>query len=209
MYPPTRFQTTRGNLWLCGEDDVTTEFLSSLHPATLIVTCKDHRVFSVDRAAEQNKLQKPMWLNLTYHKTQWSEFFGVLDRVVEVINSNSAVVVHDRTGCHRAALLTALILMFGNRIPFDECKEIVIAQRPVRIDEIQHSHRRTDGSWSEDHERWIRKFERLALDTNKSKFHFLPTPVKLPRTDTELLASSRRAQASRDHGYFEKRGNQE
>ena len=89
-----------------------------------------------------------------------------------MINSNSEVVVHCRAGCHQAALLTALILMFGKGISFDACKEIITAQRPVRIEEIQQPRQRADGSWTENHEQWIREFERIALDADKNTFRF-------------------------------------
>lgn len=77
--PPTRFPCGRGAVWICGQDDITVQFLRSFSQPPVVITCKDGPVPSVVKACEKagcpipNRI--PYLFNVGYFRGGYDELF--------------------------------------------------------------------------------------------------------------------------------------
>jgi hypothetical protein len=171
-YTPTRYSCPRGDLYVCGQQDITGEFADACS-SPLIVTCKNARVPAVDLVAKTHGLRRPLLFNIGYFKGREATFYEVLDDARKHLDHGNDVILHCRAGIHRAALSFCLMLMFFFRIRFQEARRRLETIRRVELDDILEGGQRDDGTWRRGHTEYIGVWEKTAL-SSMNVYELLP-----------------------------------
>ncbi len=173
---------------MCGERDITLEFLDSVNNP-MVVTCKNYRVDFVDDLCAQAGLEAPIHYNCGYYKNREGAFLSMAGDAITHLNDGYDVVLHCRSGVHRAALTAAELFMFGLKIPFARARKLVERSREVRINEIVHGSQREDGSWTENHMDYIPRWEAKAMNDNLSGHLRFAAPLQQPDHTIDVVVS--------------------
>ena len=145
-------------IWVAAEKDFEPKFLRSFHPTGQVFTCKDRRQGFVDDACADAGWPAPIVFNVGYQKHRVRDFTKFFLSIKDLVEKGSPVILHCRSGVHRAALSCCLVLMYGLAIPFDSAVKILRERRFILIEEILEP---TDGR--ERHADYVYKWERHAL----------------------------------------------
>ena len=142
---PASYQLPRACLHLCGEHDITEQYLKSINGKPLVVTCKDRRV-AKDHACRMACIDEPILFNIGHKPSRDRDWWPLLRDLIDFLNAGQDVILHCHAGVHRAALCACFVLMFGLQIRFDQARQMIEEQRNTRLDEILHADQRNDGS---------------------------------------------------------------
>ena len=131
---PTSFNVNHTKLWLCGEDDLTWDFLNGFDHNVLVVTCKPEpcgRI--VDRCHMQGKLT-PLLFNIGHVAHRGLDSDYIIRICYENLLANREVILHCKAGKHRAATFCLVVLMHVTGCGPQEVAEHMRALRPaIRI----------------------------------------------------------------------------
>ena len=164
---PTQYKAGGGVIWLCGENDVDDKFLKRfLHPP-LVVTCKPQMVDHIVEACDRRGCGSPILFNIGFYEARMNDFFDVHACIKEALDIGIAVIIHCRSGIHRAALATVLFLMFGYGISFKESRRWVESKRDVELDKIIRPRwDQVRNKYTEDHRLYIEDWSQHAQRYN-------------------------------------------
>ena len=138
---PSQIKVGKGYIWVCGEDDVTADFLRSLwrdDDATgpLVVTCKDARVPSVNRACQDVLGSDPLFFNIGFAPDREGRFTKVYGAIQGALDTARHVILHCRAGVHRAALAATFVLMLARGESFAAARACLENVRRVKLKQI-------------------------------------------------------------------------
>ena len=154
----------KARMWILGQQDIIDADLSELSEHTIIVNCKNERVPAIDQVCQRRAaaitVLDPM--NIGYAPGRWQRFEHALQMSIRAVNLGGDVVVHCKSGVHRAALAFALNLMFlqADTSFEDACKQLQEIRPQVDLPSIINPQPRHDGRFSEDMNPWIRDCEK-------------------------------------------------
>ena len=191
---PSQIKVGKGYIWVCGEDDVTADFLRSLWgdddaAGPLVVTCKDRRVPSVNRACQDVLGSDPLFFNIGFAPDRERRFTEVYGAVKGALDRASHVILHCRAGVHRAALAATLVLMFARGESFAAAKACLENVRRVKLQQIIEPQQNKYGRVTEDHRPYIKEWEFKAKKPG-SPFLVVPAPKKRPLPDARPDSAS-------------------
>ena len=152
----------RARMWILGQDEVINAVLKGLSEHTIIVNCKDERVPEIDQVCQSAPaitVLKPV--NIGYAPDRWGRFEHALQMSIRAVNLGGDVVIHCRSGVHRAALVFALYLMFlkADTSFEDACKQLQKIRPRVDLHGIIHPRLKRNNHLTEDKMPWIREWE--------------------------------------------------
>ena len=109
MGGPTEIRLPRSSLWICSEFDITQKFLWTVHSNTMIVTCKDAAVVSVQKAARACGLPEPVLMNISYFRARQQYLFDVIGDVTYTLNQGIDALYRCILACPMAYVATSMI----------------------------------------------------------------------------------------------------
>ena len=146
-----------GSLWICAEDDITEEFLDTLHLPPYVVTCKDQLVGRIEEMCRRRNVRNSLF-NSGYHRGRWADFVACYRFSVGVLTEGRDTILHCRAGVHRAATAFVLWCCFLFQQSFSHGWQMLSRFRNVEIESFLARQ-----NWN-----WIRDWERSALRRNTS-----------------------------------------
>ena len=156
----------RARMWILGQEEVIKAVVTGLSEHAIIVNCKDVRVPGIDQVCQQRApaitVLDPM--NIGYAPDRWWRFEHALQMSIRAVNLGGDVVIHCRSGVHRAALVFALNLMFlkaGTSFK-DACQQLQNIRPQVDLHGIINPQVKRNNHLTEDKNPWIREWERWS-----------------------------------------------
>ena len=70
-----RIRTGWTNIWICGQHELTAEWLDTFHQNPMLINCKDKRTEEIDQLCESRGMEQPYLWTFGHHKWR-KQFFG-------------------------------------------------------------------------------------------------------------------------------------
>ena len=116
-----------------------------------------------------------MWYHFQYYKERVKNWDVCWDLVQKTLHAGGDVVVHCRSGVHRAPLLTQQFFCWGLKIAHEDSRAIIEDRRYVEFDTVIAGHGRVDNR------KWLAEWESRGLKAPCLLEQREPEPPRIAR----------------------------